>query len=325
MPGGGPQGTILGMFLFLILINSAGFKDAVKNTGQLITNPRKNRGPIKQIHMKFIDDMTVAEAIDLKKKLIPNPDPDPPRPVNYHDRTGHVLSVGQSQVQGQLNELKEFTMKNEMKVNSTKSKVILFNSSRKYDFFPNLELEEGDSLEVVEELKLLGVILTSNLSWQAQADYMCQRAYSRIWMLRRLKPLGASQEELVEVYITQIRCLLEFSVAVWNSGLTKVQVSQIERVQKCALAVILDKEYNHYNRALQIVGLKTLCERRKELCSKFATKALKNDKFTNWFCPNQQHGMDTRSIKPPLKAVSARTCRFEKSPLAYLTRLLNDK
>ena len=100
-------------------------------------------------------------------------------------------------------------------------------------------MDNGDTLEVVEELKLLGVILTSNLSWHAQADYMCQRAYSRIWMLRRLKPLGANQEELIDVYITQIRCLLEFAVAVWNSGLTKGQVSQIERVQKCALAVIL--------------------------------------------------------------------------------------
>ena len=154
---------------------------------------------------------------------------------------------------------------------------------------------------------------------------MCQRAYSRIWMLRRLKPLGALQEALIEVYRTQIRCLLEFAVAVWNSGLIKAQVSQIERVQKCALAVILDKEYIKYNHALQTVGLKTLCERRTELCSKFATKALKNEKFSNWFCPTEQHGMDTRSIKLPMKAVNARTCRFEKSPLAYLTRLLNDK
>ena len=260
-PGGGPQGTILGMFLFLILINSAGFKEAVRNTGQVITNPRRTRKPIEHIHMKFIDDMTVAESIDLKQKLIPNPDLNPPRPVNYHDRTGHVLNMGQSQVQVQLNELMEYTKKNEMKINGEKSKAILFNSARKYDFFPNLKLDNGDTLEVVEELKLLGVILTSNLSWHAQADYMCQRAYSRIWMLRRLKPLGANQEELIDVYTTQIRCLLEFAVAVWNSGLTKGQVSQIERVQKCALAVILDREYYNYNHALEVVGLKTLCER----------------------------------------------------------------
>ena len=99
-----------------------------------------------------------------------------------------------------------------MKINSDKCKVILFNTSRKYDFFPRVGFGEDENLEVVEELKLLGVILQSNLSWQAQADYMCQRAYSRIWMIRRLKPLGATQDELIDVYTKQIRCLLEFAV-----------------------------------------------------------------------------------------------------------------
>ena len=33
MPGGGPQGTILGLFLFLIQINDAGFPKVEKNLG----------------------------------------------------------------------------------------------------------------------------------------------------------------------------------------------------------------------------------------------------------------------------------------------------
>ena len=34
LPGGSPQGTVLGMFLFLILINSAGFKNTLKTLVQ---------------------------------------------------------------------------------------------------------------------------------------------------------------------------------------------------------------------------------------------------------------------------------------------------
>ena len=79
LPGGGPQGTILGMFLFLVLINAAGFKEAIKNTGEVITQPFNRRGPINKIHLKFIDDLTVAEAINLKSKLVPNQNPNPPR------------------------------------------------------------------------------------------------------------------------------------------------------------------------------------------------------------------------------------------------------
>ena len=46
LPGGGPQGTILGMFLFLILINEAGFRDNIRNTGRLITKSFNRRGPM---------------------------------------------------------------------------------------------------------------------------------------------------------------------------------------------------------------------------------------------------------------------------------------
>ena len=168
------------------------------------------------------------------------------------------------------------------------------------------------------------MVVTSNLNWQAHVDYMCSKAFSRLWMIRRLKPLGATVEELIEVYQTQIRCLVEFAVAAWNSGLTKAQINQMERVQKCALAIILQEDYLAYSHALSSVNLESLQDRRHALCLKFARKAQKHPKFVKWFCPNNQTGVDTRSDKETFKPVQSRTCRYEKSPIAYLTRLLND-
>ena len=40
-------------------------------------------------------------------------------------------------------------------------------------------------------------------------------------MLRRLKNLGAKEEELLDVYTKQIRSVLEMAVPVWEPGLTK--------------------------------------------------------------------------------------------------------
>ena len=54
LPGGGPQGTILGMFLFLILINAAGFRTNLKNVGKYITKPFNRRGPMPRIHLKYM-------------------------------------------------------------------------------------------------------------------------------------------------------------------------------------------------------------------------------------------------------------------------------
>ena len=125
--------------------------------------------------------------------------------------------------------------------------------------------------------------------------------------------------------MTQIRSILEFSVAAWNSGLTKVQISQLERVQKCAFAIILDRNYLSYENSLKKLQMQTLSERRHDLCLKFATKSLKHEKFTHWFSEYDAKGVETRSIKPNLKPAQARLHRFEKSPLFYLTKLLNDQ
>ena len=108
LPGGGPQGTILGMFLFLILINQAGFKNLVANTGKIICNPSLSKQkPMRQIHLKWIDDMTVAESIDLKNTL--ETDPNLLFPLQYHERTGHYLPSEHSKLQTLLNDLVEYT------------------------------------------------------------------------------------------------------------------------------------------------------------------------------------------------------------------------
>ena len=323
LPGGGPQGTILGMFLFLILINAAGFRNNLKNIGKFITRPFNRRVPMPRIHLKYIDDMTIAEALNLKKCLAANPDPNPPRPLEYHQRTGHVLPEGQSAVQTMLTDLREYTELNEMKLNYEKTKVILFNKSRKYDFLPQCQLEQGVNLEVVEEIKLLGVTVRSDLSWSSHCQNMCAKGFSRLWMLRRLQPLGANRAELVEVYQTQIRCVLEFAVAAWNAGLTKQQSNQIERVQKTAFAIILGVDYASYANALSVLNMKTLSDRRHDLSLKFAQKSLKHEKYSSWFCSNDVTS-NTRSTKPDLKNVEALKRRFEKSPLYYLTKLLNE-
>ena len=87
LPGGSPQGTRLGMFLFLIMINFAGFPlhEIERETGKVITMNR--RKPMMKLHLKYVDDLSYLTSIDLKKKLVENTDPI--RPVSYHNRTEH--------------------------------------------------------------------------------------------------------------------------------------------------------------------------------------------------------------------------------------------
>ena len=62
-----------------------------------------------------------------------------------------------SKTEDQLVELKQYTVDNEMKINNEKSKVILFNTARTVDFMPDMRID-GNSLEVVEDMRLLGLV-----------------------------------------------------------------------------------------------------------------------------------------------------------------------
>ena len=325
LPGGGPQGTRLGLFLFLILINAAGCGLLQEHMGNHITKGMNKRTLIPKIHLKYVDDMTEAVAINLKHFIIPNPDTNPPRPLAYHDRTGHMAPVGyRCPLQDELDKLLQYCNKNEMVVNEKKTKVALFNTSWKYDYMPLLSVQENKNLMVVEEFKLLGIIFQTDLNWYANSQHMCEKGYSRLWMLRRLRLLGATSDELLDVYNKQVRCIMEMAVAVWQPGLSQAEDKQIERVQKAAFSIILGDQYFNYKNALKYLECESLNSRRKRLCLNFAKKSEKHPKYQNWFVKNTQEVKPaTRTEKTIYKPVSTRTDRYFYSPLPYLTRLLN--
>ena len=96
-------------------------------------------------------------------------------------------------------------------------------------------------LEVVEKMRLVGLIISDDLKWNENTDSIVKRAYAKLWILRRLKQMGAETNILLLIYYRHIRSILEFAVPVWNGGITKKQEQKIETVQRVALCVIYGK------------------------------------------------------------------------------------
>ena len=195
LPGGGPQGALLGLFLFLVLVNDLGFKGQMNNAGELITTKKRIKD-LNTIHPKYVDDLALAEAINMTTQVTTSQLDERPQPDQFRDRTGHKLINEKSEVLKQLSETKEYADNNNMKINFTKTKLLLFNSCHSKDFLPKIECE-GKQIELVEQTKLLGLVISSDLSWSANTDYIEERCYKKMWMMRRLQKLGASQEDLL--------------------------------------------------------------------------------------------------------------------------------
>ena len=274
------------------------------------------------IHLKYVDDFAVAEAVNMKEQLTQVPVDSRPQPDTFRDRTGHSFEPENSKVFSQLLKTESYAEENRMKVNYGKTKLMVFNPGKVRDFHPKFNLN-NKQLDLVEETKLLGVVIRSDLCWNSNTDYIVSRANKKLWFLRRLKTLGANQDDLRDVYIKQIRSILEFAVPVWHSSLTGEDRLLIERIQKSALHIILGNMYqSSYTSALKLLQLETLFRRRQKLCAKFARKSFKNAKFNKWFKLNDRVTV-TRQQGRKFCQVYCRTQRFERSPISYITELLN--
>ena len=116
---------------------------------------------------------------------------------------------------------------------------------------------------------------------------------SRYWTVRNLKFNGFNTEELVHVYKTMIRPVIEYGCPVYHSSLSDNQDERIERLQDHALKCI----YGPGISARRLRGdseLQTLRERREEIVKKFTLKCANDPAFDHWF-PRRSTGRLTRS------------------------------
>ena len=51
-----------------------------------------------------------------------------------------------------------------------------------------------------------------------------------MWIIRRLKSLGASEADLLKVLRCQVLSVLQFAVPAWTTMLTKAEVRSIEAI-----------------------------------------------------------------------------------------------
>ena len=130
---------------------------------------------IDRIHAKYVDDLTVAEAFKLKNVLNVESETELRRPLNYHQRNEHKLRQTCTDVEQQLKDLEEYAESKEMKINQNKTNLILFNTSKNYDFQPEIKIQ-GIRIEVVNQMKLLCVIIIDDLKWHANTANITEKS-----------------------------------------------------------------------------------------------------------------------------------------------------
>ena len=163
LPGGGPQGTLIGLIEYFVQSNDNA--DCVD----------------PDMRFKYVDDLTVLELVLLANLLTE---------YNFKQHVASDIGIDEFYVpatslasQTNIESIANWTTENKMKLNEEKSNYMVF--SRSNTEFATRMTMNGNTLDRVEEVKLVGVWVTTFLDWDKNTQDMCKRAYARISMLTK--------------------------------------------------------------------------------------------------------------------------------------------
>ena len=169
-----------------------------------------------------------------------------------------------------------------MKVNSSKTQMLCISSNINYNVTSYIRTG-GEEIRSTEELKILGFWFSNKPNVSLHVQKMAKKFRSRLWSLRHLKQSGMTPGDLLFVYTTVLRPVLDFAVPTYHPLLSIGQSQCLEKLQQKALYIV----YGHhlsYDEALAVSNLTTLQERRDTLTLNFAQSTQKNPRYTDgWF------------------------------------------
>ena len=192
------------------------------------------------LRTKFVDDTTAVEIL-------------PRNSISY------ISMVA--------NDVYRFSTSHKMKLNPAKCKEMIIN----FMAYPNFSVRPiciGDSVvECVKSYKLLGVYIDNDLQWNSRIDYIVKKSSKKLYSLRLLKRSVVEPENILKVYLSNIRPVLEYAIQVWQS-IPDYLWDKVESIKRRALRIIYP-EAESYDQSLRVAKLETLASRRISLCTKY--------------------------------------------------------
>ena len=102
-----------------------------------------------------------------------------------------------------------------MWLNPTKCRELVVNFLQ-YQLSPLSPLQlSGTTMQRVSTYKNLRVHISEDLTWNMHIDYVFKKANKRLYAIRLLKKSGVTTEDLVKIYCSLIRSVLEYAAPVW--------------------------------------------------------------------------------------------------------------
>ena len=263
LPGGGAMGSTLG---------NLEYSSQTNHNADCVPSDKR---------FKWVDDLSILEIINLlmigmsshnfKYQVASD--------IPIH---GQFIESQELKTQQYLEEINQWTIKQQMDINQQKTKAMIINFTNNYQFTTRLNLK-GETIEIVDKMKILGVIITNKLDWTENTAMLVKKVNMRMQLLRAVQSFGSTREEMVHLWKIYCLSVLEQSCVVWGSSLTCEHKEDLERTQKSFAKHVLRDRYTNFESALIELNLESLEERRCKLLLSLAKSGIVKGKLHEFF------------------------------------------
>jgi hypothetical protein len=144
---------------------------------------------------------------------------------------GNTPSEAEVFANSDLAKIEKWAKENKMQFNEIKSKAMLITRKRNNENI-NIYLNNR-RLEVVKEMKYLGIYLDSRLTFDNHIKYIAENSTKLIYMLGKSAKLqwGLGHKSLKTIYDGALIPLLTYGAPVWEEAVLKKNLRKLQKVQ----------------------------------------------------------------------------------------------
>jgi hypothetical protein len=193
MKGSSPQGTLIGVIIYILYINPIAFPGEITlQVHHLVTDYWERLDAIPDLlptgevledmlnSAMYMDDASIQEVVDLKSTLATKKDRSGPLP--WWESSGKVLPKENTLLQREVENIKEISDAREMILNEKKTAIFVANFTDNHQFKPLITIPGQElPLQVVLESKLLGYWLDTTMTPSKHIQYTTSISYKRLW------------------------------------------------------------------------------------------------------------------------------------------------
>lgn len=147
-------------------------------------------------------------------------------------------------VQEDIDLIAEWLSKNELTLNSSKTKFMLLRQGAPIDHSYNFNIKINNrTIERVNKFKYLGISIQENLKWNNHIDCICGKVAGVTSTIRRL---GNKIHDKVRIsfYYSMINSHFSYLVPVWGTSLTQSELTRLQVTQNNSIRKIFSHEYS---------------------------------------------------------------------------------